>query len=119
MGNTVWVMAEGQQEDEWDHSLVLSQEKHLAALAEALKVNKLSEFFDYSELAENPDDKPQYLNADDAIATLTALIAGINDHHPAYKGKHKHDMVDELEDCLKKITKASKKDRKVRMAVIA
>ena len=48
MGDTVWVLREGQQSDDRDHSLVLREKKGLDRLAKVLGVKKLSALFDYS-----------------------------------------------------------------------
>ena len=56
MGDTIWVLIEGQESDDWDHSVLLREQKGLDRLAEILSVAKLSELFDFSAYAEEVED---------------------------------------------------------------
>ena len=63
MGDTIWVLKEGQEEDDWDHTLILHNEKSLKLLSKEIGVKSLSEFFDYSILNEEfdvPDTDSKY-----------------------------------------------------------
>lgn len=50
MGNTIWVLQEGHEETDFDHSVMMDEEKKLDRLSKELGVKKLSDFFDYSEM---------------------------------------------------------------------
>jgi hypothetical protein len=41
MGNTVWVLKEGQNEDDWDHSFILREEKALDRLAKKIESQEI------------------------------------------------------------------------------
>lgn len=54
MGNTIWVDVEGRPENDLpqDNSILLRLAKNLDTISKKLKVACISEFFDYSALAE-------------------------------------------------------------------
>lgn len=119
MGNTVWVLKEGQNEDDWDHSFILREEKALERLAKKLKVKKLSDYYDYSVLNEEfdgPDTETNYVKPVDVKKSLEALINAIKDDASDIKSTSK--IMDELEDCLKKVNEAEKENCDVRLSII-
>lgn len=120
MSSTIWVLKEGQNEDEWDHSFLLSQEKHLDKLASILEVKNLSDFYDYSNLSaqDGKNPEPNYIDSGEAINSFSGLINAIKEGHPQFKSKYTHELLDELEDCLAKITAADKKKSPIRLVVI-
>ena len=119
MGNTIWVLSEDSDEDDWDHSLLLANEKSLDKLAEQISVKKLSEFDDHSILAEEygGDIEPNYINPDDLEPVLGSLITAVRDG-VADKLSGNKEIIEELEDCLEKVLNAKRHGKKVRMAIV-
>jgi hypothetical protein len=119
MGTTVWVLKEGQEDDNWDHSLMLSQEKELDRLAEKLKVKKLSELYDYSVLSDEfggPETEPNYLAPEVVKETLRSLIGAIKAGNSGVRLQD--ELVEELEDCFIKAVQAETENCKVRLSII-
>jgi|GEM_PF-3293580 len=119
MGDTIWVLKEGQDEDGWDHTLILSEEEEFKRLSKELGLKKLDDLLDYSILNEEfggPDTDPDYLNPSEVKSTLEAFISAIK------SGKSKieavDDILEELEDCLKKVIEAENEQCKVRLSVV-
>ena len=116
MGNTVWVLDENSDEDEWDHSLILVHEKPLDNLANELGITKLSDLYDHSILAEEygGEVEPNFVDAQALATTIEALLGAIQD------GKLNSDaeLIEELQDCLKKTLAASSQGLKVRLAIV-
>lgn len=119
MGDTVWVLKEGQDEDDWDHSLILRENKELKRLSRELGVKRLDDLLDYSILnAEFSDieEDPNYFEPAEIRPTLEALIAAIK------AGKSRlgspGEVVEELEDCLKKVLEAEDGRLRVRLSIV-
>ena len=76
MGNTLWRIKKGQNATDSDHSLILNENKNLDILANSIGVKKLSEFFDFSVLAEEFDAPAEcnYIDPQEGIDTFSALI---------------------------------------------
>ncbi len=119
MGNTIWVLSEDSDEDDWDHSFLLVNEKSLDKLAEQLNVKKLSDFYDHSILAEEygGDIEPNYINPDELESVLNPLITAIR-NGDAGKLNGDSEIIEELEDCLEKILNAKSQSSKVRLAIV-
>lgn len=75
MGNTLWILQEGQEECDCDYSLLLREDKNLDHLASVLGVRTLTELFDYSAFAKEFDDPVEcnYIDAQDGIDYLLQL----------------------------------------------
>ncbi len=119
MGDTIWVLKEGQDEDDWDHSLILSEEKEFKRLSKELGLKKLEELLDYSILNEEfggPHTEPHYLNPTEARVTIESFISAIKTGRSKIKAVA--DVLEELEDCLKKIIEAENEHCKVRLSVV-
>lgn len=119
MGNTVWILSEHSKEDAWDHSLILFNEISLNTLAKHIGVRPLSELYDQSILAAEfgHDIEPNYFPADEVEKIVSALITAIREG----KSETLHGnvpLVEELEDCLKKVSKARNEGVKVRLALV-
>ena len=119
MGSTVWVLSEDRDEDEWDHSLILVHEKSLDMLADQLCVKRLSDFYDYSILAEDFDGQvePNYISADELELVLYSLIKAIHDGN-AGKLNENTEIIEELEDCAEKVSNAKHNGSKIRFAIV-
>jgi hypothetical protein len=120
MGDTIWVLKEGQESDDWDHSVLLREQKGLDRLAESLSVKKLSELFDFSAYAEEfgGPEEPNYLAPEEARVTLSALFEAVRAGHDEYKPKNRDELLEELEDCLRKIDEAEAASCRVRLVII-
>ena len=79
----------GQEEDDFDPSLMLREDKKLDRLAAALGVQTLTSLLDFSILAEEygGPGEPTYITAEQAIETLSTLAAAICDGHDAYSSR--------------------------------
>ena len=119
MGNTIWVLSEDSDEDDWDHSFLLVNEKLLNKLADQLNVKKLSDFYDHSILAEEygEDIEPNYIIPDDLESVLNPLITAIRDGD-AGKLNGNVEIIQELVDCLEKVLNAKSCGSKVRLAIV-
>ena len=116
MGNTIWVLSENRDEDEWDHSLIISNETKLNALADELSIKRLSDFYDHSILAEEygAEVEPNYVIAQDLAAVLDSLMSAIRSG--MLNGDV--DLLEELDDCLQKTLDAKNQGLKVRLAIV-
>lgn len=119
MGNTVWILQEGQEDDDLDHSLVIVHEKRLDKLAKEIGVKEFSEFLDYSVIAAEfgEDAEVNYIEPVEVKDTFFQIIAAI----VAGKSKklsNNSNLLEELEDCLNKVEVAQQAGKKVRLSVI-
>ncbi len=119
MGNTVWVLQEGQEDDDWDHSIVLMHEKQLNKLAKEIGVKEFSEFLDYSVIAAEfgGDTEVNYIEPAEVKDTFSQLIIAIVGGK-SKKLSNNNDLLEELEDCLNKVELAQQVCKKVRLSVI-
>jgi hypothetical protein len=119
MGSTVWVLKEGQDEDDCDHSLILDEEKELKRLCRELGVKRLDDLYDYSVLGteyDGPEVKPEYLDPSEVKSTLKALIKAIKSGQSNIASAD--ELLEELDDCLSKIIEAENDRCRVRLAII-
>ena len=119
MGNTVWVLKEGQDDDDWDHSLMLKEEDKLNALCKKHNVKPLSDLLDYSILNEefgDGGDSPNFLNPSEIKPTLAILINLIKEGKSNLK--QATEVLDELEDCLQKVSEAESEHSKIRLSIV-
>ena len=116
MGNTVWLLSENTDEDEWDHSLILKYEKILNKLADELGISRLSDLYDHSILAEEYGQEvaPNYISAENLVGILEPLINAIQ----GGKLDGNAEVIEELEDCLNKTLAAKNLGHKVRLAIV-
>lgn len=119
MGNTIWLLSEDREEDDWDHSLILVNEKQLDKLADELNVKRLSDVYDHSILAEEYGGrvKPKFVIAEELENVLDSMIRAIR-KGSASKLNKDNEIIEELEDCLKKVSSAKSKGLKVRLAIV-
>lgn len=119
MGNTVWILDESTDEDSWDHSVILANEKSLDKLAKELGVKTLSQLFDFSILEEElgGNAEPNYFSPDVIEATLAAFVGAIRSGYEINLSD-KNELLEELDDCISKVLSAKESDLKVRMAVV-
>jgi hypothetical protein len=119
MGNTVWILSDSQDSDEWDHTFLLKNEKPLNKLCKELGLKKLSDFFDLSVLAEEFDGEaePNYSDPAELEIVLQALLAAIQ-KGKSTQIKNETEVLEELQDCLQKVLSAKANKEKVRVAII-
>ena len=119
MGNTVWILTQEDQDDDWDHSLILAKEKALDKLADQIGVQKLSAFYDHSILAEEygGEAEPNYVSTKELTDVLSTLITVIQEGN-ADNLNGDIELIEELEDCLKKVLKATDQGLEVRVAIV-
>lgn len=122
MGDTFWILKENQDSDDCDHSLIVEEEKGLDRLAKALKVKKLSQFYDYSVYNEKFGDsgEPYLVAPEDVKKTLLALYEAIKDGKQKWVQKlsKRDELSEEIADCLKKVSEAEAQNCKVRCAIV-
>ncbi len=120
MGQTLWVLPEGKEDDDWDHSLVLVEEPGLNALSKALGEPELGSFFDFSILAEEfgGEAEPTTVDAMAAEKTLAVMIDAIKTGHAAFRPTQPAELVEELEDIAAKVRLAREAGLLVRLAVV-
>ena len=119
MGNTVWVLKEGQEDDDWDHSFMLNEEDELNVLCKKHDVKPLSDLLDYSILNEEfgeGDDSPNFLNPSEIKPSLAILITLIKEGKSNLK--QATEVLEELEDCLQKVTEAESEHSKIRLSIV-
>lgn len=116
MGNTIWILNENTDEDEWDHPLILAYEKKLDDLANELGIKKISDFYDHSILAEEygGDVEPHFVTAKDVKEIIQALVTAIS----SGKLNRNTELIEELEDCLGKIIESENQGLEVRIAIV-
>lgn len=119
MGNTVWILSESNDSDDWDHSLILKLEKSLNKLASEIGVAKISDFYDNSILAEEFGEEVEPLFSDPAEIepVLNALIVAIKQGQSP-KLQREAELMEELEDCVSKVTLAKSNGERVRVAIV-
>ena len=119
MGNTVWVLSEETEEDEWDHSLLLAHEDALNRMADQLGITRLSDFYDHSILAEEYGEEiePNFVETEEVEFVITSLLAAIREGN-ADSLNGDTELIEELNDCLEKVVIAKKQDCQVRLAIV-
>ena len=119
MGNTIWILSEEIEEDEWDHSLMLTHEESLDHLSDQLGISKLSDFYDHSILAEEYGEEiePNFVDAEDVEYVITSLLTAISEGG-ADDLDADTDLIEELNDCLEKVQLAKNYGFQVRLAIV-
>lgn len=117
MGNTVWILKEGQESDDWDHSLLLTYETQLDAICDDLKISKLSHFYDFSILAEEfeTQDTPKFIYPREISPDLLKLLSALKSDKSKLNDL---ELIEEIEDCIKKLNEAYDLNSRVRIAII-
>lgn len=111
MSQTLWILTEGQESDNWDHSMVLNEIKYLDRLCERSCLIKLSSCLDESIVAKEfgMEVEPKYMDAN----TLHKIIKALKEQMD--KGSNTV-LVEELQDIQKKCLLS--KGNKVRLAIV-
>lgn len=120
MSQTIWVLQEGQEQDDWDHSHILLEEKALNKLAKENKLFALGELLDYSLLNEEyglPIEEIKYFEATYLNLIVESYITSIT-NNTEINFKHQNDLIEEFKDILLKINQAKKENKRLRLSVI-
>lgn len=134
MSDTIWVRRKSQagtedSGDDFDHSVFCKNSEALDALADALGVRKLSDFFDTTDLQYNmsEDDLPESWVAEnekwfapaDALASLTKIVERVKAGEvKGIKEKSRPDLLEELEDCLAKVGQAERENDQFHFCIV-
>ena len=124
MSDTIWVRRKSRvgtedSGDDFDHSLFCKASEELDKLAESLGVRKLSDFIDTTDMQYNmsDDDLPEswivenekWFAPADALASLSKIVERLRlGEVKGIKEKLRPELLEELEDCLKKVTEAER-----------
>ncbi len=122
MSDTIWVRRKSKvgtddSGDDVDHSIFCRCADEIDSLAKSLGTRGLSDFFDFTDYQYNmsDDDLPETWVADnekwfspaDALPSLTQIIARLKTGEvKGLKEKYRPDLIEELEDCLVKVSGA-------------
>jgi len=124
MGDTIWVRRKSRvgtedSGDDFDHSLFSKASEELDRLAETLGVRKLSDFIDTTDMQYNlsDDDLPEswivenekWFAPADALPSLSKIVECLRSGEvKGIKEKLRPELLEELEDCLSKVTEAER-----------
>jgi len=124
MSDTIWVRRKSRvgtedSGDDFDHSLFCKASEELDKLAESLGVRKLSDFIDTTDMQYNmsDDDLPEswivenekWFAPADALASLSKIVERLRlGEVKGIKEKLRPELLEELEDCLNKVTEAER-----------
>ncbi len=120
MGSTIWVLKEGQEQNDWDHSQILIEERNLNKLAKEFNLITLNDLLDYSVLNEEygmPVDEINYYEALELRAIIESYISSISSN-TKIKFKKLSELNMEFEDILLKINQAHQENKKLRLTVM-
>lgn len=121
MSNTIWVLTEGQESDDWDHSVMLKIEKILNKLCKSIGLKPFSELLDYSILEEEYSDESfeqNYQAATTVLAVLVPLRDEIFNGKGGIKENIRTEVLEELDDCISKVQIAKSKGTEVRLSIV-
>ena len=124
MGDTIWVRRKSQvgtddSGDDFDHSHFCKASEELDKLAETLGVRKLSDFIDTADMQYNlsDDELPEswivenekWFAPADALPSLMKIVERLKSGEvKGIKEKLRPELLEELEDCLTKVTEAER-----------
>jgi hypothetical protein len=122
MGDTIWVRRKSRagtedSGDDFDHSHFCRASEELDRLSDSLGVRKLSDFIDTTDMRYNlsDDDLPQtwiaenerWFAPEDALPALRKIVERLKAGEvKGIKEKLRPDLLEELEDCLAKVSEA-------------
>jgi len=109
MSQTLWILAEGQESDTWDHTLILEYLKQIDTYCEEKGYAPLSSYLDESIISEEfgVDLPPKYIIPEEIIRLFEALSDFGN-----------KDLKEELEDILTKAKQAHQNNLKIRLSIL-
>ncbi|MBF0101405.1 MAG: hypothetical protein HQK77_10905 [Desulfobacterales bacterium] len=123
MSNTLWVVRKSKKNDgnDFDHSVFYKLSDQLDTLAQFLKVKKLSDFLDVTDMQFNMSDEDlseswisenqKWFKPSLALPSLKVILDRLkSDEVKGIKEKYRIPLIEELEDCFKKLEQADKED---------
>lgn len=119
MGSTIWILEEAQEEDDWDHTCLLMNEKALNHVCQNLRGETFSQYLDFSIEQEDfgIECEANYFPPDELLALLSMLYKEVGASASA-NFQNKDGLLEELENGIKRVELAKLKAAKVRFAVI-
>lgn len=134
MSDTIWVRRKSQagsanSGDDVDHSLFCKNSEALDKLAQSIGVCKLSHFFDTTDLQYNmaEEDLPEtwiaenenWFSPSDALPVLTKIVARLKAGEvKGIKEKWRPELLEELEDCLAKVSEAERENDQFHFCIV-
>lgn len=144
MGHTIWVDVQGRSEDPMDSSIMLQLQKQLERVSKKLKVPKLSDFYDYSELeaeyggledddngegddaaSSDGDPKGSWFDPAPALSAVRAIHGHLSQHpedlglKPDPSRAHwPTDLMEELKQCQATLQDAVSRGVKFRFLIV-
>jgi hypothetical protein len=134
MGSTIWFIRETSLEpfDNYDHSAVYNYQRQLDRLCERLAVRKLTDFFDWSDVASNMEEfvaengefsvSEHWYEAQEIMPSLESLLnylkANPNLADAENWGKQTKALGEELEDLISKAKAAGFKGVRFNLSVV-
>jgi len=122
MSDTIWVRRKSRvgtddSGDDYDHSIFCKTSEELDKLAESLGVRPLSDFVDTTDMQFNfsEEDLPESWIAEnekwfapaDVLPSLTKIVERLKSGEAkGIKEKLRPELIEELEDCLAKVSEA-------------
>jgi hypothetical protein len=124
MSDTLWVRRKSRagtddSGDDYDHTLFCKASEELDKLAQSLGVRPLSDFIDTTDMQYNfsEEDLPEswiaknekWFAPADALPSLTRIVERLKEGEiKGIKEKLRPELIEELEDCLAKVSEAGK-----------
>jgi len=124
MGDTIWVRRKSRvgtdaSGDDFDHSLFCKASEELDKLAENLGVRRLSDFLDTTDMQYNLSDEDlpeswiveneKWFSPVDALSSLAKIVERLKSGEvKGIKEKMRPELLEELEDCLVKVSDAQR-----------
>jgi hypothetical protein len=134
MSDTIWVRRKSQagtenSGDDFDHSVFCKSSEELDKLAEAIGVRKLSDFFDTTDLQYNmsEEDLPEswiaenekWFSPSDALSALMKIVEHLKAGEvKGIKEKSRSELLEELEDCLAKVSEAEHENDQFHFCIV-
>ncbi|MFK5976387.1 MAG: hypothetical protein QM493_07760 [Sulfurovum sp.] len=114
MGNTLWILEEEQESDNWDHSEIIKNIKDLDTITTKLGFSKLISYFDESIWAKEfgMEIEAKYFDVYPIEKLILVLIDEVK------KKSNNRFLIDEMEDILSKCILAKEKNVKIRLALV-
>lgn len=134
MSDTIWVRRKSQAEtdhsgDDFDHSLFCKSSEELDKLAQAIGVRRLSVFFDTTDLQFNMSDEDlpeswiaeneKWFSPSDALPSLMKIVEHLKAGEvKGIKEKSRPELLEELEDCLAKVSEAERENDQFHFCIV-
>ena len=134
MSDTIWVCRQSRAAtddsgDDFDHSLFCKTSDQLDKLANHIGVRKLSDFFDTTDLQFNMSEdeleeswiaeNQKWFAPADALPSLEKIVECLRAGEiKGIKEKIRPELLEELEDCLAKVTVADHEKDRVHFSIV-